>query len=280
LLRLAAAADQASQHPMARAIVAAAHARGLALPVPIDIGEAPGEGLTARVDGHRVIVGGPGFVRRQIGAPAVVKHARPGAAVVAVAIDGRFAGDLVLADGLRPETAGFIAGIRRFGIRRILLATGDSADVAQAVTQGLGLDGVHAGLAPDAKLRLVQDEGRHRPVMMVGDGVNDAPALAAAAIGVAMGARGSAASAEAADVVLLVDDLGRLLAGLHVAAGARRIALQSVIAGIGLSVAGMVAAAFGHLTPVQGALLQEAIDIAVIANALRALRISPPRPEP
>lgn len=161
---------------MARAIVAAAHARGLALPVPTEITEVPGEGLTARVDSHLVSVGGTGFVRGRIEAPAAANRpARVGSAVVAVAIDGRFAGDLVLADTLRPETAGFIAGIRRFGIHRILLATGDRADVAQAVTRGLGLDGVHAGPAPEQKLSLVQDEGRHRPVMMAGDGVNDAP---------------------------------------------------------------------------------------------------------
>ena len=139
------------------------------------------------------------------------------------------------------------------------------------------LDAVHADLTPDRKVALVLAELENGPVMMVGDGVNDAPALAAADIGVAMGARGAAASAEAADVVLLVDHLDRLLPGIEIAQRARRIAVESVIAGIGLSVLGMIAAALGYLTPVQGALLQEAIDVAVILNALRALRIMPIR---
>ena len=157
------------------------------------------------------------------------------------------------------------------------MATGDRRAVAEAVTAGLGLDAVHADLTPDRKVALVLSERAHGPVMMVGDGVNDAPALAAADIGVAMGARGAAASAEAADVVLLVDDLDRLLPGIEIAQRSRRIALESVVAGIGLSILGMVAAAFGYLTPVQGALLQEVIDVAVILNALRALRIVPGR---
>src|SRR5690606_4126838 len=154
--------------------------------------------------------------------------------------------------------------------------TGDRHAVARDITAGLDLDAVHAELTPGQKVRLVQAERlRHPPVMMVGDGVNDAPALAAADVGVAMGARGAAASSEAADVILLVDHLDRLVPGIDIAQGARSIALQSVAAGIGLSVVGMVAAAFGYLTPVQGALLQEAIDVAVILNALRALRIKP-----
>jgi heavy metal translocating P-type ATPase len=276
VLYLAAAADQASKHPIAQAIVASARARGIALPVPTDIEEIPGEGVAARVDGRSVIVGGTDFVMRRIGAPRNPRQGPDvGSVLVAVAVDGRLAANLVLADPLRPGIAGLLAGVRHYGIGRILLATGDRRAVAEAVADGLGLDGVRAGLTPDQKVLLVLAERKNGPVVMVGDGVNDAPALAAADIGVAMGARGAAASAEAADVVLLIDDLGRLLSGLEVARRSRRIALESVVAGIGLSVAGMIAAALGYLTPVQGALLQEAIDVAVILNALRALRISP-----
>jgi len=276
ILYLAAAADQASKHPMAQALVGAARAQNMLLPVPTDIGEVPGEGVTARVDGHTVAVGGVDFVMRRIAASVTPKRpSEAGSAVVAVAVDGQLAGLLVLADSPRTGAGDFLYGIRRHGVGRILLATGDHRAVAEAVTKGLGLDGVHAELTPDQKVLLVLSERKNGPVMMVGDGVNDAPALAAADVGVAMGARGAAASAEAADVVLLVDDLGRLLAGLEVAVRSRRIALQSVAAGIGLSVAGMIAAALGYLTPVQGSLLQEAIDVAVILNALRALRISP-----
>jgi heavy metal translocating P-type ATPase len=276
LLHLAAAADQASKHPMAQAIVAAARAKGMVLPVPTDIKEIPGEGVQAQVGGRAVMVGGRDFVLRGIEAP-IVSYEGPaeGSATVAVAVDGHLAGILILADPLRAETAGFLVGVRNYGIDRILLATGDRPTVAAAVARGLPLDGIRAELTPDQKVLLVLSERKNGPVMMVGDGVNDAPALAAADVGVAMGARGAAASAEAADVVLLVDDLRPLLRGLVVAVRSRSIALQSVVAGIGLSVAGMIAAALGYLSPVQGALLQEVIDVAVILNALRALRISP-----
>jgi heavy metal translocating P-type ATPase len=278
VLYFAAALDQASKHPIAQAIVAAAQARGAVLPVPDAVVETPGEGVSGTVDGRRVAVGGVAFVASQTGQDrAVLAAAKAGSVLVALGVDGKLAGHIVMADALRPGTAALLAGIRALGIKRILLATGDRIEVAQAVTTGLMLDAVHADLTPDRKVALVLAERENGPVMMVGDGVNDAPALAAADIGVAMGARGAAASAEAADVVLLVDHLDRLLPGIEIAQRARRIAVESVIAGIGLSVLGMIAAALGYLTPVQGALLQEAIDVAVILNALRALRIMPIR---
>ncbi|WP_413852255.1 heavy metal translocating P-type ATPase [Albidovulum sp.] len=280
ILRLAAALEQASQHPVAQAVVAAALAPGsgvpAGLPVPSEVAEVPGEGVAGRVAGRAVIVGGHGFVAERLGLGPVRAPAHvAGSVLVAVAVDGRMAGYLVMADPLREGVAATLEGMRARGVERILLATGDRAEVAEEVTAGLGLDGLRSGLRPDQKVLLVLTERKNGPVMMVGDGVNDAPALAAADVGVAMGARGAAASAEAADAVLLVDRLDRLGAGMEIARGARAIALQSVVAGIGLSVLGMVAAALGHLSPVEGALMQEAIDVAVILNALRALRIAP-----
>ncbi|MEB8386928.1 heavy metal translocating P-type ATPase [Rhodobacteraceae bacterium KMM 6894] len=279
ILRFAATLDQASKHPVAQAIVAAAKTRDLMLSVPLDVVELPGDGVVGRVDGRAVIVGGDGFVAGRLGqtsgpAPAYAV----GSILVAVAVDGRMAGHLVMSDPLREGAGALLTGLRGEGVERILLATGDRADVAERVTEGLGLDGLRTGLTPDQKVLLVLSERKHGPVMMVGDGVNDAPALAAADVGVAMGARGAAASAEAADVVLLVDRIDRLKYGIEIARASRKIAVQSVVVGIGLSVAGMIAAAFGYLSPVQGAVLQEVIDVAVILNALRALRIMPSAP--
>jgi heavy metal translocating P-type ATPase len=281
ILRFAAALDQASKHPVAQAIVSAARSKGLDLPVPEDVIEIPGEGVTGRVDGHSVLVGGNAFAARQTGGtvhPAPAPAA--GSILVAVAVDGKMAGTLVMSDQLREGVREMLVNLRREGVERILLATGDRADVAEHVTKGLGLDDVRTGLTPDQKVLLVLTERKNGPVMMVGDGVNDAPAPAAADVGVAMGARSAAASADAADAVLLVDRIDRLVSGIEIARRARQIAVQSVVGGIGLSFIGMVAAAFGYLSPVQGALLQEAIDVAVILNALRALRIQPSESAP
>jgi len=276
MLHFAAALDQASKHPIAAAIVTAAQGRGATLPIPQNVVETPGEGVAGTVDGRQVVVGGTAFVAAQVGVTdAEIANIEAGSVVVSLGVDGKLIGHIVMADALRSGTADLLAGLRRLGISRILLATGDRRKVAEAITDGLVLDGVRADLTPDQKVLLVLTEHKNGPVMMVGDGVNDAPALAAADVGVAMGARGAAASAEAADVVLLVDDLNRLLPGIEIAQRSRRIALESVVAGIGLSILGMIAAAFGYLTPVQGALAQELIDVAVILNALRALRITP-----
>jgi heavy metal translocating P-type ATPase len=307
VMRIAASLDQASKHVIAQTLVAEAHKRRLRLTVPTDVVEQPGEGIEGVVEGRRAIVGGLSFVLARLehdpekwvpvfgkrscynnnpkrdddskkshpawaGRDDALRRPRtPGAVVAAVAIDGTLAGQFVLSDELRTETSGMLRDLRRLGLERIVVATGDRREVAETVTAGLPIDAVRADLTPDQKVMVVLSERKHGPVMMAGDGVNDAPALAAADVGLALGASGAAASAEAADVVLLVDQLDRVVTGIKIAQRSRFIALESVIAGIGLSLAGMLAAAFGHITPVEGALLQEAIDVAVILNALRAL---------
>ena len=275
VLRLAASLDQASKHIVARALVEAAAQRRLTLAAPSDVRETPGVGLHGRVDGREVAVGGFAYVheRSRDGSafPALAKG-RGGEVAVAVAIDGEMAGLILFADEIRADVPAALARFRQLGVRRIVLASGDRADVTEAVAARLDVDVARGEMTPEAKVLAVAAERDNGPAMMVGDGVNDAPALAAADIGVAMGAHGTVASAQAADAVLLVDRLDRLAEAMAIAQRSRRIALESVIAGIGLSVAAMIVAAFGYLPPVEGALLQEVIDVAVILNALRALR--------
>ena len=274
LLRLAASLDQASHHVIAETIVAEARAKGLALAVPSEVAETPGEGIAGRVEGRQVMVGGLHYIASRTGAAVagLAGERQPGALAVAVAVDGKPAGLLILSDELRAGTEQLLRNLRSVGIDRIVLATGDRPDVARFVAVGLSVDAVRSELTPDQKILAVLSERKNGPVMMIGDGVNDAPALAAADVGVAMGAKGAAAAAEAADVVLLVDQLDRMLPAIAIARRSRLIALQSVVAGMGLSIAAMVGAAFGYLPPVEGALLQEVIDVLVIFNALRALR--------
>ena len=276
LLRIAASLDQASKHIIAQTIVAEARGKGLALAIPTEVVETPGEGIVGRVDGRRVMVGGLHFIAGKIADPGLStlmeRDRPPGALAAAVAVDGKLAGVLILSDELRAGTEALLQDLRELGIERIVLATGDRHEVARFIATGLSIDLVRSELTPDQKILVVLSERKNGPVMMIGDGINDAPALAAADIGLAMGAKGAAASAEAADVVLLVDQLDRVLPAIRIARRSRFIALQSVIAGMGLSILAMIAAALGFIVPVEGALLQEAIDVAVIFNALRALR--------
>jgi P-type E1-E2 ATPase len=242
---------------------------------PSDIAEIPGKGIEGTVGGRRVAIGGETYVRhRSSGGNLLFRglDAHDGVQSVAVAVDGVVAGVIQLQDQLREDARSTLDALRVAGIERIVLASGDVDYIAQTVGRSLGLDEILSDLTPEGKVVAVRREAVTRPVMMVGDGVNDAPALAAADVGVAMGARGAAASSEAASVVLLVDELYPLATALKIARRTRIIALQSVFIGLGLSIAAMIVAAFGYLPPVSGALLQEAIDVVVILNALRALR--------
>ena len=278
VLRLAASLDQASKHIIAQTIVDDARRKGLELTIPGNVIETPGEGIEGCIDGQPVIVGGLRFVSGKIGATSLSRlHTQrpPGSVAVAVAMDARLVGVLILVDRVRAGTEALLRDLKSLGLARIVLATGDRRDVAEAVAGGLPIDAVRWELSPDQKTLVVLSERKNGPVMMIGDGINDAPALAAADLGMAMGAKGAAASAEAADVVLLVDQLDRVLPAIKIARRSRFIALESVYAGLGLSVLGMIAAALGQITPVQGAIFQELIDIAVILNALRALHDRP-----
>lgn len=273
VLQHAAALEQASPHVVAQSIIAAAREQGLSLPLPEQALETAGQGLKGKVNGTAVAVGTLGYVK------AVLKqrdmHVPPlaeGESLVAVALGGKPAGFLVMADALRPEAAQALQRLRDAGLSRIVLASGDVPGIVAGVAQKLGIAEHHASLEPADKLALLHSLRGQGVTLMVGDGVNDAPALAAADVGVAMGAKGSVAAAESADAVLLVDNIERLAEAVDTAKRTRVIALQSVLWGLGLSALAMVLASLGYLQPVEGALVQEVIDVAVILNALRALR--------
>lgn len=274
VLRLAASADQFSPHVVAQAIVAEAVERSLSLEFPTDVVEEAGKGTSATVSGRRVTVG-----NRQLPADpptwaaATLSRATLDAEVVAwVDVDGELAGAILLQDPVRPEAPRTMRRLRAAGVTRIILLTGDRPAPAEQVGVVLGLDDVQATQTPSDKVARVRAERRTAGTIMVGDGVNDAPALAAATVGIAMGARGATASSEAADIVLTTDRLDRLADAMLVARRSRRIALQSAVTGMVLSLAAMALATMGLMPAATGALLQEAIDLAVILNALRALR--------
>jgi heavy metal translocating P-type ATPase len=276
VLRYAASLDQVSPHVLAAAVVRAARARNLKLSLPDAVEDVPGHGVRGAVDGHSVAVGKSSWTHagsRSAWARSVRRRAElDGALTIFVDVDGAPVGALLLDDPIRPDAARTIRQLRRDGIRRIVMVTGDREENAQTVGAVIGVDDVLADRTPAEKVEAVRLEGRAGHTIMVGDGINDAPALALADVGVAVGARGVTASSEAADVVLTVDRLDRLGEAVVIARRSRRIALQSVVVGIALSVIGMVVAAFGYLPPLWGAIFQEIIDVAVILNALRALR--------
>lgn len=285
VLRLAASLDQVSLHVLAAAVVRAACGHGLSLSFPTGVTEHPGQGIQGNVEGRRVALGKLSWLDPDGAAQGGVQQVRrrtalAGMSNVFVAVDGKVAGALILHDPVRPDAPRALRALRRAGIERVVLVTGDRLEVAETVGAGIGADLVLAERSPEDKVAAVLAEHARGLTLMVGDGINDAPALAAADVGVAMGARGATASAESADVVITVDRLDRLSEALTIARRSRAIAIQSVVAGMGLSLAAMLAAAAGHLPPVAGALLQEAIDVAVIANALRALGKGRSKPQP
>jgi heavy metal translocating P-type ATPase len=279
ILRLAASVDQLSAHVLAEALVHDAEHRGLRLAEPTEAVEDPGQGVAGKVDGRRVVVGSGAWLRSQglDTAPAAGLAGDgddAGLARVLVGVDGRLAGLVVMADTLREDARELAGELRRAGVRRVAMVTGDQRAVAERIASQTGVDLLYAEQAPEDKLDVVREmrsDPEMAPVVMVGDGVNDAPALAIADVGIAMGGPGATVSSETADAVITVDRIDRVSTAIAIGRRALGIARQSVIFGIGLSGGAMVFAALGYIPPLGGALLQEGIDVAVILNALRAL---------
>jgi heavy metal translocating P-type ATPase len=280
LLRLGASVDQLSVHVLAEALVHDAEARGLRLKMPEDVVEDPGQGVEGRVDGRRVAVGSSAFLASRgypVDAASLAARgaAEDGRARILVGIDGRLAGAIMMADHLRAGADRTAEELRACGVGQVALVSGDRSNVAEAIGREVGVDRVYAEQSPEDKLEVVRalrGDPRRAPVVMVGDGVNDAPALAIADVGIAMGTAGATVSSETADIVIMAERIDRVAEAVRIGRRSLRIARQSMIAGMAMSIAAMGFAAAGHLAPVAGALLQEGIDVAVILNALRALR--------
>ena len=275
-LRLAGALEQASSHPLARVVVIAAEQRAGALPVPVDVVELAGQGVTGLVEGRRVHVGSRRYVTANapadVTASRAARDADPGLKSF-IAVDGRLAGVLHFADTLRPDVGALLIRLKSLGVRRTLLLSGDHDATTRAVAERVGITEVRGDLLPQDKVAAVEQLVRNgEVVLMVGDGTNDAPALSAAHVGIALAGHGGGITSEAADVIILSDQLERV--GDAVAIGRRtaRLARESIWAGLVLSGIAMGFAGVGMIPPTVGALLQEVIDVAVILNALRASR--------
>jgi heavy metal translocating P-type ATPase len=269
LLQLAASAEQYSSHVLAGSVMEAAARRRLPLLAARDATEHATHGVWADFGSRTVVVGKRGFVAEKA---AWVEQTRlaSGQMAVYVGVDGVFAGTLIMSDAVRPNAAQTLEQLRRLGIRETLMLTGDAKETAEHIAAELGITRIQAGCLPADKVAAVRAL-LSRPVMMVGDGVNDAPVLAAADVGVAMGAKGSTAASESADVVIMLDDLSKVARAVEIGQRSVKVALQSIWMGIILSIGLMIIAAFGYIPAVAGALFQELVDLATILNALRAL---------
>ncbi|ASD23055.1 cadmium-translocating P-type ATPase [Cryobacterium sp. LW097] len=269
LLSLAASAEQYSSHVLAASVITAAETRGLALQRTESAVEVPAHGVTARFGDQEVVVGKLSFVAEH--APdAYPADLSGGELAIYLAVDGRYAGCIVASDQVRDNARATIAALERLGVRESVMLTGDTRPTANHIARLVGITRVRADCLPADKVDAVRAI-RERPVIMVGDGVNDAPVLAVADVGIAMGAKGSTAASESADAVILLDDLSRAARAVAIGRDTVRIALQSIWLGIALSIGLMIAAAFGLIPATVGALLQELVDLATILNALRAI---------
>jgi heavy metal translocating P-type ATPase len=275
LLRIVTALELGSGHLLARAIVAEAASRGIVAAIASDVRETAGRGVEGTVEGHAVAIGSRDFIKRLLNgnAPAELTGTQ---LTSFIAIDHKLAGSVQFDDELRADSAALIAALRADGVQRIAILSGDDVATVGDIASQLGVSEAHGDLKPEQKLQLLE-RIKHETgaTLMVGDGTNDAPALAVASVGLAVAPRGGGIATETADIILLSDDLLRIREAFAISHRTLRITKQSIGFGLGLSLVGMVAAAIGWLAPVPGALYQEAIDVAVILNALRASAYSP-----
>jgi len=278
LLYKVAAVEQLSTHSVAESIKQKGLERFKTLPLPSNFKETPGRGVEADLNGEHIHIGSQAFLEESLGALAfsgflkvIEEELTKENLLIFIAINNKFSGFISFTDEIRTGVPALIQYLHSLGVEQTMMLTGDSQRNAEFIAKKAGIHNVKASLLPEQKVEVIKKlKSLYKNVIMVGDGINDAPALATATVGIAMGAHGTAISAEAAEIVLLVDDVTKV--GDAVAIGQRmlRIAKQSILIGMGLSFCLMVVAALGHIEPAIGALLQEIIDAAVILNALRA----------
>jgi P-type E1-E2 ATPase len=270
VLGYASALETASTHVLASAINTAAQERRVSVPKAKHVRETSGHGLSAVIGGKKILVGRMAHLEKHdIAVPKSYKDSQIKQTVTYVAVDNRLAGAITFTDEIRPESKNTLARLKRLGIQNFMMVTGDNAVTANAVAKKLGISNVIADALPAAKLHAIEAV-KYKPVAFVGDGVNDAPVLTAADVGIALGARGSTAASESADLIIMQDDIAHVATGVEISRRTFRIAKQSIFIGIGLSVALMLVFATGRFKPIHGALIQELVDVIVIFNALRA----------
>ena len=274
LLRLAAAADRRSAHPLAKAVVDAANRKGIDMPEPESFDQLQGRGVRATVEGRVVLVGNAALLRESgVALEAALEDG--GRTPVHVAVDGQFAGVIFIADTLRPGARQALAELKATGVKRIVMLTGDNAATAQVVATELGIDEVRAELMPADKVAAIAElQAQGHRVAMVGDGINDAPALAKADVGIAMGGGGTQAALEAADIALMTDDLGKIAAARAIARRAYRTVQENLFVGVGVvHVLGITAALLGWIGPIQAAIIHLGPDILVFVNSVKLLKV-------
>lgn len=285
ILFKAASLEQMSSHPSAQSITKAGKEKFNNLALPTSFHEKSGLGVEGYVNGEHILVGSSNYVESQSKTntnydtinrngdllKTITEFQKLGKMVVLVNINGTNAGIIKFTDKIRDGVVGMIQNLRKEGIKETIMLTGDSLDNAKSIANQTGVDNYKYDLLPEDKVNEVKKlKEKFNDIIMIGDGINDAPALATATVGIAMGAKGTAISAEAADVVLLVDDVTKVSNVIHIGKKTIKIAKQSIFVGIGISFLLMIFASFGLILPSVGALLQEALDIGVILNALRA----------